>query len=840
MTDLLDEVVLLLLESALAALDEDGPEGPRPRLALVGHGGFGRRDVAPYSDVDLMVLYERRDEERVERLARRLLGDLFDAGVDLAQSVRTVRQAYQAALDDPVVLTSLAESRLLAGSQALFDQFWQGYVNLAKRQRRKQLARIEEARDAERAQYGETIYLLEPNVKRSRGGLRDIHFLRWLGFVTQGVTNPADLELRGAISKDDLRILSEAGDFLLRLRNEMHFHAGQAHDQLDRAEQLRLAEQWQYPGADGLLPVEQFMRDYFRHTRAASAIATRFLQRSQPGSRWKQIVEPLISHQVEGDFRVGRQIAATRRGLRKLAADAGEILRLADLANLYDAPIDPATCEAIREAAHRLPDELSEAAAGRFLSLLGQPLRLGEMLRLLHDVHVLEKIIPGFDHARCLLQFNEYHQFTVDEHCLRAVEAATDLQDHPGALGRAYRGLKRKDLLHLALLIHDLGKGYSEDHSEVGRRLARESAERLRLSAHDAETLEFLVHKHLMMSHMAFRRDTSDELQVLQFAHDVGSPERLQMLYVLTAADLTAVKPGVFNPWKAEVLTSLFNRTLWHLAGDQGALTPQDRLVQLRTGVLSQLGEVEDRAWYEEQVAALPLAYYEVHPAAEIAAELKKLHSLAPDDVIAAGQFNADRGAVQYTVATHESIVPGVFHRLTGALTGQGLSILTADIYTLARGLIIDRFEVQDPDHEGAPPPERIEAACQALRQSLLCPSEGPPKFRKLWQARRGKRPSELAPLPTRVVIDNATSSRYTVIDVFAHDRLGLLYTITRALFELGLSVSVAKIGTYLDQVVDVFYVTDVAGGKIEDPQRLDAIRDRLHTRIAALEQEQS
>jgi [protein-PII] uridylyltransferase len=569
------------------------------------------------------------------------------------------------------------------------------------------------------------------------------------------------------------------------------------------------------------------MRDYFRHTTAVSNIAAWFAQNSRPGSRTARVLEALCSHRVENDFRVGpTQIAATTSGLEKFRRGLEEILRLADLANLYGKRIAHRTCEAIRDSVAELPDTLSRPAAERFLSLMSQPLKLGPLLRTLHELGVLEKIIPAFVHARCLLQFNQYHKFTVDEHCLRAVEIATEFWHDPGPLGRAYRGLKSKRVLHLALLLHDLGKGYPEDHSEVGLRIADETAARLRLPEDEADALRFLVHKHLMLSHLAFRRDTSDERVIIRLAFDVGSPERLTMLYLLTAADLNAVGPGVLNSWKVDVLTSLYDRTMHHLSGDADAARTEDRLRALRQDVWAALGDVDDRPWFEDQVQALPTGYLMAHGPVEVAQELRELHTLPPGALVAQARYQGENNTVQYKVGTHEDITPGVFHKLTGALTGAGLEILSAEIHTLARGLIVDRFVVVDPDYAGEPPPERIEAVLAALHSAVRNP--GPPVFRKTWGTRRGSQPIDLAPLPTQVRIDNNTSDEFTIIDVFTTDRTGLLYAITKTLFDLGLSVSLAKIGTFLDQVVDVFYVTDRNGQKIHNPERLDAIREAL------------
>ncbi len=829
LTELLDSVVLDLYEAALADLWPAGADEIREQVALVAHGGFGRRDVAPYSDVDLMILHAAGADTSVFPLAGRLLRDLFDAGLEVGQTVRSVAQACSLAGQDPVVCTSLMEARFLAGSEKLFKTFAERFQRRTRSRSKALFKAIEDARRNERSQYGETVYLLEPNIKRSRGGLRDVQLLRWLGFTRFGETEPEALQLKGAITKDDQTAIRDASEYLLRLRNEMHFHAGKSNDVLDKHEQLRLAELYGFEGTEGILPVEQFMSEYFRHTRKVRAVLGNFAANSRPGQVWARLLATVFSHQVEGDYRVTiGQIVATKRGLQKLQTDLSEVLRLCELANLQNKRIAPATWDAVRSAVPRFTGEVSPAVCKQFLSLLSQPGRLGELLHRLHELGVLEKIIPAFAHARCLLQFNEYHKYTVDEHCIRAVDRATDFIADRGALGRVYQGIKQKRTLHLALLIHDLGKGYVEDHSDVGLKIAEETAQRLRLPLREAETLKFLVHKHLVMSHLAFWRDTNDEQVVIRFAVEVGSPEVLDMLFVLTAADFAAVGPGVWNSWKAEVLTDLYRRTMRHLAGDAPATDTAERLEKVRSAVRACLVGERDQQWYDQQIEALPHAYACNSSPKRIAAELRDLHSLGPHDVHTSGRYLPESHTVEYVVAAHDEIAPGVFHRLTGALASQGLQILSAEINTLAEGLVLDRFYVSDTDYAEAPPQDRIDQVTRALAQSLQSPEGTTPAFRKVWRSAATKGRTVLATMPTRVRIDNSTSDRFTIIDVFASDRLGLLFTIARTLFELGLSVSVAKIGTYLDQVVDVFYVTDSSGSKIVDDGRLQQINARL------------
>jgi [protein-PII] uridylyltransferase len=389
--------------------------------------------------------------------------------------------------------------------------------------------------------------------------------------------------------------------------------------------------------------------------------------------------------------------------------------------------------------------------------------------------------------------------------------------------------------LHLAVLMHDLGKGFPDDHSEVGMRLAGDTAAHLGLREGETEVLKFLVHKHLVMSHLAQWRDIDDPSVVVQFAVDVGSPEVLKMLLILTCADLAAVGPGVLNQWKVGLLIRLYKRAMRHLAGDVPGQDADATLVERRRRILELAGSGADLAWWSKQVAALPLGYLLDRPADANAADLRRLQELDAASAFAHGRYLAERNAVEYTVGAYESITPGIFHKLCGALSGQGNQILSADIQTLADGLVLDRFYVHDRDHQGEPPAERLSSVTRALVSALKDASGKPPAFRRIWGAEKSTVP-EAGRLPTRVLIDNNTADNYTILDIFTHDRMGLLYAVTRAIFELGLSVHAARIGTHLDQVVDVFYVTDELGRKVGDERRQQEVRRRLLEAIDSVE----
>ena len=467
--------------------------------------------------------------------------------------------------------------------------------------------------------------------------------------------------------------------------------------------------------------------------------------------------------------------------------------------------------------------------------MLSRPPQLYRILNRLHELGVLEKLVPAFARARGLLQFNDYHKYTVDEHCLRAVREATGFSWNDGPIGRVYAAINDKRILHLALLIHDLGKGHVEDHSEVGRRIATETAAHLFLSTHETEMLEFLVHKHLQMSHWALWHDLNDPAVVLRFAVEVGSPEVLQMLYVMTAADLASVGPGVLSDWKIELLTSLYQRTMNHLTGEDPVTSDSSWADAQRAEIASCLAAESNQDWYAEIIASLPKAFLRGTPPEQIADALRRLEAINRNDVVAWGEYQEDRGVVEFSIGTSELIAPGIFHRLTGALSSEGVEILFAQINTLSAGTVLDRFQVVDPDFSGAPPPHRIETICQRLVDSLKNDDVAEPKFRRIWG--RGTAVGQgLSELPTRVLYDNVTSDRATILQIFAPDRAGLLYTIARTLYESDLSVIAAKIGTHLDQVVDVFYVRDRQGEKIHDEQRLESVKQRLLSEIEAFD----
>lgn len=822
-SDLCDVIVIDIWRAILADLPPADAAVLERQAALVAHGGYGRREMAPFSDVDLMILHAPEVKALVANPARRLLQHLFDAGTQVGQSVRTVGDAYRLAGGDATIFSTLTECRVLAGNPDLLARLTVKLRGLARRSPLRCAERLIEARREEAAKFGQTVSLLQPNVKRSPGGLRDIQLVRWLGFTLWESSSFDELTQLGVMPRSDADSLRDAAEFLLRLRNDLHLAAGRPADDLTRDEQVRIAAVRGIGPQDGLLGVERFMREYFRHTRQVAHVLESVVRRSRRPNAAGRWLTGLVGHRVDGLFRVGPlDVGALPGRAGDVAARPALVVRLTELAMRYELPIEQETWDAVRSTmAEAPPVDVDADTRARFLTLFTGPGRLGEPLRRLHEVGLLERIIPQFAHARHLLQFNNYHKFTVDEHSIIAVERALELAADDGWLGAAWRQINRKRAVLLALLIHDLGKGFVEDHSELGARMAREVATRLELPADEAAIIEYLVLKHLAMAHIAFRRDVGDGSIVVGFARDVGSPEVLRMLAVLTAADVSAVGPGTWTRWKADLLGDLYFRTLGYLDGESPSVAAERHGRSLQ----ALLASLEPDEPIVQLARQLPLAYLRDTRPDVILEELRQLARLPERGIFVATRWQPETSTVTVTVGTRESVAPGVFHRLTGAVTSQRLEILSADINTLPGGLVIDHFVVQDPDFSGEPPGDRLAEITDSIRAALK--ADHPPTFTRLWNP-FAPLPNPAALAPARVLFDNESSEQTTILEVFAHDSAGLLYSIARILFEAGLSVRAAKIGTYLDQVVDAFHVTDLEGRKILDRERLEAIRQAV------------
>ena len=857
-TKAVDQAVREVWNAILAELPESDRHEVSKRVTVIACGGYARGEMTPGSDVDLMLLHDNTAvsdatkssnavsaESRVSpdpfaEVASQLLRDLFDSGLEVGQSVRTVTEATQLASADATIFSSLLELRVLAGDAARCHKLVARLRTMAQRSRRKMARMLVSARREEAKKYGETVYLLQPNVKRSVGGIRDIQLARWLSFLESdrllslgplplpdgesliSVDGHRASKRRRGLSDADANMLGQCLVFLRNLRVELHVQAGRGSDELTREEQVRIAEKRGFHADAGMLGVEHFMQVYFGYTREVAQVTRGLTQQAEGGRRLRSWMTGLFGNRIDGCFVVGPMaVAIVPNSLDAVASDMDRIVRLVELSMLYEVPIEPTNWTSLRQEVAKFSPPVTEEARQRFISLFSVVSPLGPALRRLHELRLLEQLLPAFVHARGLLQFNNFHKYTVDEHCLHAVEKASELDADTGWLGDVWRQVRRRRrLLLLALLIHDLGKGYEGDHSEVGAQIARDVAPLFGLDDDESEVLEFLVLRHLLMAELAFRRNVDDDSLVLAFAREVGSPEILRLLTVLTMADIAAVGPGVWNQWKAELLSDLYNRTLQFLDPDAN-----DRGVDLkRVEISSLLGDVDASEPLARLVAGLPRGYLRSYEPKRVVEELTKLTNLPRGGQFIAVQWQPDTSTISITVGLRASPISGVFHRIAAGLASQRLEILSADIHTLDDEYLIDHFRVVDRDFVGPAPKGRLSEISKAVES---CLENEVPSIRRRWNPFATEMQAAVV-LPPRVQVDNDSSVDATIIEVFAEDSDGLLLALSRTLYEHQFSVRSAKISTYLDQIVDAFHVVDFDGAKVEDSVRLATIRRAL------------
>ena len=545
-------------------------------------GGYGRRELAPYSDIDVMVLYRRGGGDVVQSLSKYLFHHLWDLGFQVGHSVRSIPDCMVVAETDLVVKTSLMEARFLAGNASVFQEFQMRFARrwLGRRAKLFVQKKVEE-RQGDYAKFGETVFLLEPNIKKSKGGLRDLHLLQWTGMARFQAATVQELTNRGLLPHQDYLALMEAREFLWRVRGLMHFEAGRAQDILSFDEQVRLAKLFKFCDQPHMLAVEQFMQQYYRHTTGIHDRCMRFVDRTSTKSWWSGFGRLWRPPLIEGNFLIkGKRLTVPSDKLSQVLEDPVLLVRFFQLAQKRAIAIDSQMLDELNQHLESVPNELfhTPAVSRIFRQILTGPERVADTLEAMHRGRLLEKLIPAFARVRGLMQFNQYHKYTVDEHSLLAVRQAERLHHNDGGVGKVYKEVHQKDLLHLALLLHDLGKGRPEDHSEAGKIISQKTADRLGLDQQESRVLEFLVYQHLLMANTAFRRDIHDDKVILNFAREVKTPEVLKKLLILTVADIAAVGPDVMNKWKEALLMELYLRTFAEISGERESKeSPEER-----------------------------------------------------------------------------------------------------------------------------------------------------------------------------------------------------------------------------------------------------------------------
>ena len=820
------------------------------QCSLVAMGGYGRRELAPHSDIDVMVLTQGNQAEMAHAISKGVFHRLWDLGFQVGHSVRSIAECLSIAETDLPACTSLMESRFLGGNPVVFQEFQKKFDRrILKRQSKRFIFDKIEERQREYSKFGGTIFLLEPNIKKSKGGLRDVHLVQWVGQARFGAGTIQELSNRGILAFQDYQVVQEAQEFLLRLRGFLHFEANRAQDILTFDDQVRLAEIYGLSDLPNLLAVEQFMQQYFRHTTGLHDRCMRFLEQTQERSWVDRMRRWWPNSLIEGNFRIeDNRLTIPSEKIHGVLESPVWLLRLFEISHDQAVPVDSKILNELSQYLTTIPNEQfhTEEVSKLFRGILNRPGRIAQTLEAMHQASLLEKIVPAFARVRGLMQFNQYHKYTVDEHSLLAVKETERLQEDQGIIGEVYRQIQDKDILHLAVLLHDLGKGRPGDHSKIGQEIAHKMADRLELSPQDREALAYLVFHHLLMSHTAFRRDLNDPKIILTFARKMKTVEVLQKMFILTVADISAVGPEVMTKWKESLLGELYARTYESMVKGQESTKPDSEKSLLKPEARNTLlefiathgreipePEPNWSSWVDGQLSQLPDWYIASTPVEQIAAHLLAMRNLSSRPTYVEGRFNEELGISEYVLITRAQAKPGLIMQVTGVLAALGLEVLNAQIMTLDDGTVLDVFSVNDSDCDGHPSDYRLSEVSQEILAVVAEESSVDQVFERRRRMIFGRQ-FPTGRRPTEVLMDNEASDSYTVIDVFADDKPGLLFILAKTLVTLDLSVHMARIGTRLDQVADVFYVTTTAGVKIHDATHGEQIQEAIQKAVDA------
>jgi [protein-PII] uridylyltransferase len=862
---ILDVLLRYLWEAARSSLS---PQAQKefPPLALVAIGGYGRGELNPHSDIDFMFLHDgqvvagNRPLPYLSKIIDSILYPLWDIGLKVGHSVRSIEDCVKVANSDMQSKTSLIESRLITGSEALFKAFQKallakcvtGYVD-------RYIAMRVEDQAARRSKFGNSACMQEPNLKNGCGGLRDYQNLLWMTFFKYQTRSLMDLQQMEFVSPAERKQLESAYDFLLRVRTEMHYHVNRAVEVLGKNLQPAIAKNRGYTDRSPSRRIEKFMRDVYIHMRniylitrtleQRMALVPRperrlFLRALLPGAR-RAAAEPVDGFKfINGEIHAASQrvfrdqprrlmrvfLYAQQRGLR-LHPDLAQLIRnqlsLVDRAFLND--------EHIRET---------------FLTILDRRGNVAPILRAMHEVDLLGKYIPEFGRLTCLVQHEFYHQYTADEHTLMCLEQLDRIWEAKAPPQAAYVPLLQKletpFLLYLALLLHDTGKPEGHgNHSEVSAELALRVARRLRLDGSAAHTLCILTAQHLTMASVSQRRDLDDPVVIRNFAEQVQSPETLSLLTLLTFVDAQATSDKLWNGFKDALLWSLYKRAMLLLTGESEFIRAEEKQREL---LMKEVNRLLEGHLSEEELRAhtskLPPRYFQIHSAREIQADVLLAHrfmrlQMAEQENPLAPVVNwhnePDRGYNAVKICTWDRA--GLFSKIAGSFSAMGLNILSAQIFTRTDGIVLDTFFVTDAK-TGTLVDRDTRDEFEHLLNRVLTGEDVDLRAliarhritHSLYQAYAGER------IPTVIRLDNDASEARTLVEIETEDRIGLLYAISEALTEVELDISAAKICTEKGAAIDSFYVHELDGGKVVEPDRQGVIQRKLRQRIHLLE----
>ncbi|MDX1710280.1 MAG: [protein-PII] uridylyltransferase [Rhodovibrionaceae bacterium] len=803
-------------------------------LSIVAVGGYGRGELAPQSDIDLLFLLPYKMTPRSEQVVEEILYFLWDLGFKVGHAARNVDECIRQAKADHTICTNLLEARWLWGDQGLYRELRARYRREVQSGGATRFieAKLKE-RDARHRRLGDSRYQLEPNIKDGKGGLRDLHTLFWIAKFIYGVSDVSRLVERGVFTRAEVKLFEKAQGFLWTLRCHLHYLTARPEERLTFDLQQRIAPLMGYTEHAGTKAVERFMKHYFLVAKDVGDLTRIFCATLEAEhDRRSGFRMPILrrKRQVEG-FRVegDRLSVESPEHFHERPVD---LLRIFQVAQANDLDIHPRALLWITQNLKLIDRNLREnAEANRiFLDILTSRANPETALRRMNEAGVFGRFIPDFGRVVSQMQFNMYHHYTVDEHTifaigiLHAIEEGHLAEEAPIATEVIHKVISRR-ALYVAVLLHDIAKGRGGDHSEIGARIAHKLCPRLGLSEEETETVAWLVLHHLAMSATAFKRDLDDYKTIRDFADLVQSIERLRLLLVLTVADIRAVGPNVWNNWKAALLRDLYWRCEEMLSGGLMTEGRETRVAAQQEALAAELRDwsADDLEHHLERGYPSYWLSHDVETLARHARMVRQAEREARPLTVET-RVDSYREVTELTIYTADH--PGLFSRIAGAMAVAGASVDAARIETLRNGMALDTFWIRDAAGGPFDRPDKLAKVSAAIERSLA----GRMRPMQELESRRSAVPSryKVFKVAPRVLIDNRASNRHTVIEVNGRDRPGLLYQITLALTKCNLMIHSALISTYGERAVDAFYVQDALGSKITQEAKLKRIRQRL------------
>jgi [protein-PII] uridylyltransferase len=837
-----DEIIHVLFEFVGKRLYPSLNPSEAERMAVVATGGYGRGLLAPGSDIDLLFLLPYKQTAWGESVAEAILYCLWDMGLKVGHATRSVDECIRQAKADMTIRTAILESRFLNGDRALFDELVERFDrNIAQGTGPEFVAAKLAEREDRLRRTGQSRYLVEPNVKDGKGGLRDLHTLFWIGKYVYRVRNVEELVDHGVFDQDELKIFRRCEDFLWSVRCHMHFVTGRPEERLSFDIQREIAIRLGYTSHPGLRDVERFMKHYF-------------LTAKNVGDLTAILCAALEANHTKSAPMLGRVMARFRSSGRRSLSESDDfivdnnriniikpdvferdpvnLIRIFYLAQKHSLAFHPDAMRTATRSLKLIDKELREnpEANQLFLEILTSPNDVETVLRRMNEAGVLGVFVRAFGRVVAMMQFNMYHHYTVDEHLIRCMGVISEIESGTNDEYNLANDLvskllpRQRAMLRVTLFLHDIAKGRVEDHSIAGARVARRFCPRLGFTAAETETVAWLIENHLVMSTVAQSRDLSDRKTIENFAGVVQSLDRLKLLLVLTTADIRAVGPGVWNGWKAQLLRTLYYETEPVLTGGFSEVNRERRVA---------IAQAEFREWMKDWPASDLDAYIARHyPAYWL--KVDQAHKIAQArflrDAWSTGRtlatqfsFDAMRGVTELTVIAPDH--PRLLSIIAGACAAAGANIVDAQIFTTTDGLALDTIAVTrefEHDEDEARRAGRIADTIEkALRGEIKLPDIVAGKA-------VSKSRLKAFALEPEVNINNEWSNRFTVVEVTGLDRPGLLYELTSTISRLSLNIASAHVATFGERVVDVFYVTDLLGAKIASPTRQAAIKRAL------------